>query len=95
VSILSIYTFLFNILQKKSSCVNLLNWKNYSQFKIAYSLTLLDLVYLLVDENVRLDDNIKSRWWKHCLRRYDNMLRKRMTSMHFKQTKDEKGLSLN
>jgi len=52
---------LFNILQKKSSCVNLLNWKNYSQFKIAYSLTLLDLVYLLVDEKVRLDDNIKSR----------------------------------
>ena len=38
----------------------------------------------------------KHMWKKNCLGRYDNMLRKRMSSMHTKQKKkDEKELSLN
>jgi len=32
-------------------CANILNWRNYSQFTIVYGLTLLDLIYLLVDGN--------------------------------------------
>jgi len=45
------------MLQKISLCANLLNSKNYLPFKIVYCLTLLDLIFLLVDERVRLDSN--------------------------------------
>jgi hypothetical protein len=56
--------FLFNMLQKKSLCANLLNWKNYSSFKIIYGLILLDLISLLVDKMVRLNGNRKSQVMK-------------------------------
>ena len=52
--------FLFNLSQKKLLCANILNWRNYSQFTIVYGLTLLDLIYLLADERVRLDGNRKA-----------------------------------
>jgi len=74
-------------------CAKLLNWKKYSSFKIVYGLTLLDLISLLIDERVRFDDKRKAQVMKALL--YNNILRKRMRSTHFKQTKDEKGLSLN
>jgi hypothetical protein len=52
------------MLQKKSLCANLLNWKNYSSFKIIYGLILLDLISLLVDKMVRLNGNRKSQVMK-------------------------------
>jgi hypothetical protein len=46
--------------QEKLLCVNLLNWKKYSPFKIVYGLTLLDFISLLIDERVRFDGNRKA-----------------------------------
>jgi hypothetical protein len=47
--------FLFNMLQNKSTCTILLNWKKYPLFKIFYGLTLLDLNFVPVDERVCLN----------------------------------------
>jgi len=47
--------FLFNMLQKKSTCAILLNWKKYPLFKIFYGLILLDLNFVPIDERVCLN----------------------------------------
>jgi len=94
VSILSIYDFCL-ICYKKLLIANLLNWKHYSPFKIVYGLTILGLISLLADERVTHDGNRKTQVMKDCLRRHDNKMKKILGSMHSKQIKDEKGLSLN
>jgi hypothetical protein len=68
------------MLQKKSLCVNLLNCENYSQFKIVYYLTLLDLISLLVDEIVRFDNNKKAQVMKALFKKVRQHVEKKKKS---------------
>jgi len=53
------------------------------------------LISLLANERVTHDGNKKAQVMKDCLRRHDNKMKKIPGSMHSKQIKHEKGLSLN
>jgi hypothetical protein len=82
--------FLFNMSQKKLLCANILNWRNYSQFTIVYGLTLLDLIYLLVDERVRLDGNRKARVMKALFKKVRQHVHEKNEKYAFQSNKRQK-----
>ena len=59
-SILSIYDFCLICYKRNCYVLTIKLEKKYSPFKIVYSLTILNLTSLLVDEKVRLDGNRKT-----------------------------------
>jgi chromosome condensin MukBEF complex kleisin-like MukF subunit len=78
------------MLQNKLLYANLLNWKKYFSFKIVYSLTLLDLISLLIDEMVRLDGNIKTQVMKVLFKKIQQYIEKNNENYAFQANKRQK-----